>query len=130
MEVGQVLQSITRTPTREQLKAYAESSRDRNPIHIDEAFAKEKAGLPSVIVHGMLSMAFLADLLALNFPEDEWVLCRFKARFRKVAFPDEALRCEAVVREVDGDGTVQVFVSAHNPAGETTTDGVAYLKRK
>ncbi|MCB0404427.1 MAG: hypothetical protein KDD51_06545 [Bdellovibrionales bacterium] len=130
MEVGQDLQPITRTPTREQLRAYAESSRDRNPIHIDDGFARDKAGLPGVIVHGMLSMAFLADLVALNFPEAEWELCRFRARFRKVAFPGEALSCDGTVRDIDPDGLVQVAVSAKNPAGEITTDGVAYLRRK
>ena len=40
---------------RETLVDYANASGDQNPIHQDEAFAKE-VGLPDVIAHGMWTM--------------------------------------------------------------------------
>ena len=48
--------------TREQIDEYAEASGDRNPIHLDEDFARS-VGLPGVIAHGMLAMAHLANLV-------------------------------------------------------------------
>jgi acyl dehydratase len=47
------------TFTKEQIAAYAEASGDRNPIHLDEEFARS-VGLPGVIAHGMLQMGLLA----------------------------------------------------------------------
>jgi len=51
------------TFTKDQVRAYAEASGDRNPIHLDEAFARS-VGLPGVIAHGMLQMGILAVVAA------------------------------------------------------------------
>jgi acyl dehydratase len=48
---------------REQIAAYAVASGDRNPIHLDEAFARS-VGLPGVIAHGMLQMGIAACVAA------------------------------------------------------------------
>lgn len=48
------------TITREQIAAYAEASGDRNPIHLDDEFARS-VGLPGVIAHGMLLMGLMAS---------------------------------------------------------------------
>ena len=49
------------TFTREQIADYAEASGDRNPIHLDEDFARS-VGLPGVIAHGMLQMGLLGTV--------------------------------------------------------------------
>ena len=51
------------TFTREQVAEYAEASGDRNPIHLDDEFARS-VGLPGVIAHGMLQMGLLAVVAA------------------------------------------------------------------
>ena len=51
------------TFTREQIAAYAEASGDRNPIHLDDEFARS-VGLPGVIAHGMLQMGIAATVAA------------------------------------------------------------------
>jgi acyl dehydratase len=51
------------TFTREQIAAYAEASGDRNPIHLDDDFARS-VGLPGVIAHGMLQMGLVAAVAA------------------------------------------------------------------
>ncbi len=51
------------TFTKEQIAAYAEASGDRNPIHLDDDFAKS-VGLPGVIAHGMLQMGLMATVAA------------------------------------------------------------------
>jgi acyl dehydratase len=45
--------------TRTDLVRYAGASGDFNPIHHDQTFA-EKAGLPTVFAHGMLTAGFLS----------------------------------------------------------------------
>jgi acyl dehydratase len=51
------------TFTREQISAYADASGDRNPIHLDDDFART-VGLPGVIAHGMLQMGLMATVAA------------------------------------------------------------------
>jgi len=51
------------TFTKEQIAEYAEASGDRNPIHLDEEFARS-VGLPGVIAHGMLQMGLMATVAA------------------------------------------------------------------
>jgi acyl dehydratase len=56
LQIGQLLTPASFIVNREILKGYADASGDQNPIHQDEDFAKS-VGLPSVIAHGMLTMA-------------------------------------------------------------------------
>jgi len=49
--------------TKEQIAAYAEASGDRNPIHLDDEFART-VGLPGIIAHGMLQMGLMATVAA------------------------------------------------------------------
>lgn len=124
-EVGQSLQPLVKPAiTREQLKEYAAASGDNNPIHLDENFAKV-AGFPSVIVHGMISMAFMGDHLLFNFPPKTYRLGRVKGRFRKVTFPGDVLSCEGKVKKLlPGEGLL-VSLATRNQNGEVTTDGEA-----
>jgi acyl dehydratase len=126
---GQVLHPLGFSPiTREQLADYADASGDRNPIHLDENFARA-AGFPSVIVHGMLSMAFMADHLRFNFPDGKYKVLRLKARFRKVTFPGDVLTCMGVVQKAVTDGgTVIVTLCAKNQRDEVTTDAEAEIE--
>lgn len=122
---GQVLEPLNKPPiTREQLRDYAAASGDNNPIHLDENFAKQ-AGFPSVIVHGMISMAFQADHLQKNFPADHYKVVRMKTRFRKVTFPGDVLKCEGSVKKVKEDGALVVSLLTRNQNGEVTSDGEA-----
>jgi acyl dehydratase len=58
IEVGTVLDEKVFYIDRALLKAYADASGDQNPIHQNEEFAKA-VGLPNIIAHGMLTMAFV-----------------------------------------------------------------------
>jgi acyl dehydratase len=51
------------TFNRVQIAAYAEASGDRNPIHLDDDFARS-VGLPGVIAHGMLQLGILSCVAA------------------------------------------------------------------
>jgi len=76
---GQALPSLSKQVTVEQIRQYAEASGDRNPIHLDETFARS-AGLPGVIAHGMLTMAF-ANQMVTDWLGDRSMLKRLQGRF-------------------------------------------------
>ncbi|MDP6666962.1 MAG: MaoC/PaaZ C-terminal domain-containing protein, partial [Dehalococcoidia bacterium] len=65
--VGDSLAGFERLVTQGRVDDYAEASGDYNPIHLDEAYA---AATPfgGRIAHGMLTLAFVTEMLASTFP--------------------------------------------------------------
>lgn len=123
--VGDSLKRLSKgTITRELLQQYAEASGDKNPLHLDDSFAKQ-VGFPSVIAHGMLSMAFMADHVLMNFPESQYRLLRLKIRFRKVTLPGDEITCGGSIKKISPEGKVTLALWTRNQAGEDTTDGEA-----
>ncbi|GAC1364453.1 MAG: MaoC/PaaZ C-terminal domain-containing protein [Actinomycetota bacterium] len=83
---------------------YAEASGDHNPIHTDAEFARNAAGLPGIILHGMCTMAFAAKVVLDQVcGGDPARLCRIKVRFSKPVFPGETLTTRGW-RAGSGDG--------------------------
>jgi acyl dehydratase len=99
-EPGATLEPITRGPIqRAQIARFAAATGDFNPIHTDEAFA-QKVGFPSIIAHGPLTLAFLAQALGHNFGPEK--VRAVAAQFRAPILPGDTLRVEGVVTEVAG----------------------------
>jgi acyl dehydratase len=76
------------TFTREQITAYAEASGDRNPIHLDDDFARS-VGLPGVIAHGMLQMGLLANVAVAAAGGDPRRVRRLAVRFAGMVLPGD-----------------------------------------
>jgi acyl dehydratase len=81
INVGTVLEEKVFYLDRAMLKAYADASGDQNPIHQNEEFAKA-VGLPNVIAHGMLTMAFVGKYVT-DFAGGSEHVKEFSGRFMK-----------------------------------------------
>jgi acyl dehydratase len=113
IEVGMTLPEKVFYIDRALLKAYADASGDQNPIHQNEEFALS-VGLPNVISHGMLTMAFAGKYIT------EWAggsanVREFSARFIKPVIVPVGEKVDltvvATVTEVDGK-TVKLDITA------------------
>jgi acyl dehydratase len=114
------LPPLTKPPiTREQLKLYAEASTDPNPIHLDDQAAK-KAGLPGVIAHGMITMAFMGEFLHAIRPGQVRIL-EISCRFRAMTFPGDVI---TVSGSLNGQN---VTMETRNQKGELTATGSAVI---
>ncbi len=98
---GQTLPSLTKHVTVEQIRHYAQASGDRNPIHLDETFARS-AGLPGVIAHGMLTMAF-ANQMVTDWLGDRCLLKSLQGRFAGMVLPGDDVTCSGTVASKDDD---------------------------
>lgn len=98
---GQTLPPLTKHVTVEQIRQYAEASGDRNPIHLDDTFARS-AGLPGVIAHGMLTMAF-ANQMVTDWLGDRSLLKSLHGRFAGMVLPGDDVTCSASVASKDND---------------------------
>ena len=122
---GQTLPSLTKHVTVEQIRQYAEASGDRNPIHLDDSFARS-AGLPGVIAHGMLTMAF-ANQTVTDWLGDRSLLKRLQGRFAGMVLPGDDVTCSGSVASKD-EATRRVVINlvVTNQRGEKVLNkGVA-----
>lgn len=109
------LEPYTWEVTRDQIRAYAEASGDRNPIHLDDAAARA-AGLPGVIAHGMLGMAQLANFVV-AYAGDHRRLRRLRCRFSGMVLPGDTITFSGHVAGDDGE-MVRLELNAENQKGE------------
>ena len=114
---GQALPSLTKHVTVEQIRQYAEASGDRNPIHLDETFARS-AGLPGVIAHGMLTMAFANQMLT-DWLGDRRLLKRLQGRFAGMVVPGDDVTCSGSVASKENETRrVTINLVVTNQRGE------------
>lgn len=110
------------------LALFAGASGDHNPVHIDSDFAR-RAGLPDVIGHGMLGMAWLGRLLNGWFPAS--ALLSWQVRFHGVIRVGEQFTCRGrlLQRQPEGDGeAVRVAIELVDGDGAVRTGGEALLR--
>jgi acyl dehydratase len=117
-DAGTSLQSVQRGPIeRPQIARFAAATQDFNPIHTDEAFA-QKIGFPSVIAHGPMSLAFVAQLLGHNFGAEN--VRGLSVQFRAPVLPGDVLRAEGEVTEVtEVDGERRAVCDVRVVKGES-----------
>ena len=124
---GDALPELTKPPvTKTQLVMYSGASGDFNPIHTVEEYA-QAVGLGGVIAHGMLTMAFVGQLLT------EWIgldggLEVFNVRFTGMVRPGDVITCSGHVTErIDTDGQLRLVckMQAATQHGEVAMKGTA-----
>ena len=98
-QLGDRIGPLTKSPvSKVQLVRYAGASDDYNPIHTDAEFARS-VGLDGVIAHGMLTMAFVGQMLGDALPP-EGQLRRLGVRFMDMVRPGDEVVCEGTVTGV------------------------------
>jgi 3-hydroxybutyryl-CoA dehydratase len=123
--VGSAVAEATFGPLdREDLRRYADASGDRNPLHLDAAFAR-RAGFDDVIVHGMLGMALLGRLLRDAFPS--WKLLRFRTKFRHVIPVGKPIVCVARLAAASNAAVAELTLTAAIDGGPVLIEGTATL---
>ena len=103
MRTGESIPELKVTPDRYVPHRYAGASGDFNPIHIDAEFARNLAGLPGTILHGLYTMAQVARANTAAAGGDPRNLRRLSVQFRGMGFPEKEITVSGtVVREEDG----------------------------
>ena len=99
---------------------YAHASGDNNPIHTDPEIAKA-AGFPSVILHGLCTMAFTGQAVVENKLKGDITKLRdISVRFSKPVFPQDTLKIDAFE-----NGNELSFVAVNTQGVPVITNGVA-----
>lgn len=97
--VGDEIPSLSKVVERADVLAYADASDDRNPLHLDDAFARE-AGFDGMIAHGMFTMAHLTTCLT-DWLGDPAALKSIRVLFRSPVAMGDTITAGGKVTAVD-----------------------------
>jgi acyl dehydratase len=99
VSVGDVIPSLQRLVTREDVKAYADAGGDQNPLHQDDDLARD-AGFEGIIAHGMFTMGHLAAAVT-DWSGPDARVARIEAQFRAPVLIGESITAGGSVRSID-----------------------------
>jgi acyl dehydratase len=119
VSAGEELPQLRRVVTREDVAAYADAGGDRNPLHLDDGFARS-VGFDGVIAHGMFTMGHMAACVV-AWAGDPAAVTAISASFRATVSMGQEIVAGGRVRALDpetGTATLELWVSSERD-GET-----------
>ncbi len=97
--VGQVYE-VKRTVTSDMVQLFAEATGDKNPVHLDEEYAKNTI-FGKRIAHGILSLGLISAVLGVEFPGAGTIYLMQNAKFKRPVYVGEEVIVRLTVKEVD-----------------------------
>ena len=119
------LPPVARVVTPERLRAYAAASGDDNPLHLDAAFAAATR-FGGIIAHGMLTLAWLSEMMTAALGRRWLTGGSLRARFKGAAYLGD--RVETWGRRAAGDGSGFAVGVRNSVTGEDLITGAAAVK--
>ena len=119
---------VSRAITQERLVAYSAASGDDNPLHLDREFAAGTR-FGGVIAHGMLTLAFISEMMTAYLGESWLTGGSLRVRFKGAAYLGDQV--ETWGRAAKSRDNMLVFdVGARNPStGEELITGTASTRK-
>lgn len=119
--------AVGRAITQRQLNDYAAVSGDDNPLHLDAEFA---AGTQfgGIIAHGMLTLAFVSEMLAASLGEQWLAGGSLRARFKGAAYPGDVVETWGRAAKSDGHSQSYAIGLVSRNSGEDLITGTATVK--
>ncbi len=130
IQIGFNLPEMKKKILQEEINLYAEASRDFNPIHINEEFAKSTP-LGGTIAHGMLILAYVSQMMTNFFGKDWLVGGRLNVRFKAPARPGDIITVQGKIEKIQNEeeqAIINCDVLCSNQNGETVITGEATVR--
>jgi acyl dehydratase len=91
--------SISRIFTEQDMNRFADISRDYNPVHYDERFAKVK-NFAGRICHGLLVASLITEIGG----QIGWLASGMNFKFKNPVYFGDTVRCDLTITEIDDKG--------------------------
>jgi len=118
---------ISKTVTEEDVRAFAELTGDRNPVHLDEEYAAGTR-FGRRIAHGMLGASLISAVLANELPGRGTVYLSQTLRFTAPVFLGDTVTARVVVKQVREDKPIVTLETVcTNERGERVVEGEAVV---
>jgi 3-hydroxybutyryl-CoA dehydratase len=94
--------SLSRTISVDDIRAFADATGDRNPLHLDEEFAKQTR-FGRRIAHGMLSASLISAVIANELPGQGSIYLGQTLQFVAPVFPGDTVTARVTVSAIRED---------------------------
>jgi 3-hydroxybutyryl-CoA dehydratase len=99
IEIGMV-RSLAKTIGDREIEMFAELSTDHNPVHLDDAYARDTI-FEGRIAHGMLTASLISAVIGEQLPGHGTVYLGQSLKFRAPVRPGDRVEATVRVREID-----------------------------
>ncbi|UXU76205.1 MULTISPECIES: MaoC family dehydratase [unclassified Paracoccus (in: a-proteobacteria)] len=99
MEVG-MMRYLQKVVTDEDIAMFAQVSTDRNPVHLDDAYARDTI-FQGRIAHGMLTAGLISAVIGEQLPGHGTVYLGQTLKFLAPVRPGDMVRAEVQVEAID-----------------------------
>ena len=120
--------SLKRVFSSDDVKVFAELSLDKNPIHLDETYARQSLfGIR--IVHGFFVGSLISAIFGTVLPGEGAIYLHQEMNFRKPVYHGEEIKATVTVTNIKKEKSILYFdTKCENERGEIVIDGNAVLK--
>lgn len=114
------------TITEKDIELFAEVSGDFNPLHMDDAFAKQTP-FGQRIAHGALTASYISGILGNNLPGPGSIFTGLSMRFRRPVFIGSQVTVRAEVSELQPRGNRVTLKVTCMVDGKAAISGEAHV---
>ncbi|MDP3960636.1 MAG: MaoC family dehydratase [Pseudorhodobacter sp.] len=116
IEIG-MTRHLRKTVTNRDIKLFAEVSTDHNPVHLDDAYARDTT-FEGRIAHGMLTAGLISAVIGEQLPGHGTVYLGQSLRFMAPVRPGDTVYAEVKVTAIDY-AKRRVTLETHCAVGDT-----------
>lgn len=99
LEIG-MSRHVTKEVTDRDIELFAEVSTDRNPVHLDDDYARDTI-FGGRIAHGMLTAGLISAVIGEQLPGHGTIYMGQNLKFLAPVRPGDVVRAEVTVMEID-----------------------------
>ncbi len=111
--------SVIRTLSEEDVIRFADITRDYNPVHFDDRFARAK-GLEGRICHGLLVAGLMTEIGG----QCGWLATRMDFQFKRPVYFGDTITCTMTVTKLDDRGRGEIDAVYTNQHGEVVIEAL------
>ena len=117
--------SIQRTISLKDIEIFSNLTGDKNPLHMDQSFAK-KAKFGARVAHGMLTSSFISTLIGMTLPGEGSIITNISLDFRKPVFIGDSISTTIeVIKKIDLSKQVLIKLTVCNQHSKAVIIGTA-----
>ena len=109
--------TVSRTFSEKDMTRFADVTRDYNPVHFDERFAKAK-NFNGRICHGLLVASILTEIGG----QVGWLASKMDFRFKKPVFFGDRVSCRLTINDINAKGKAKADAVFKNQHGDTVIE--------
>jgi 3-hydroxybutyryl-CoA dehydratase len=109
------------------VETFAEITGDKNPVHLDEDFAKNTM-FKKRIAHGILVVGYISAVLGMEFPGPGTIYMKQDTKFMRPVYIGEEIIVKITVKEkIDEKSRLILMTQVFNEKNEIAVDGEALV---